>query len=259
MSELVQYLTLNKQGRDFIIGDIHGHKKRFLKALESVGFDKSRDRLFCTGDLIDKGKHNLFILDSLREDWFFAIRGNHEQMLINRFEFPLVKPGWGSRIQTRFEAEDQHQRGGGKWFGRLWNDLAKQRIYQNLSALPYAITLQTEFGDIGLVHAEVPERFESWNEFLKNLINDSDVRDDAVWNRYAIESVYHANKGEYWEAEFQDAPRFIKDIILTVHGHTMSHEPVVHGNQVWIDTAYRTGELTILEVSQLAEMVEKEQ
>lgn len=254
-----QIFEQNKKGRDFVIGDIHGHKKRFLRALKSVGFDKTKDRLFALGDLIDRGSDNLFILNCLRtEDWFFSLRGNHEQMIINRYDFPSIKPAYGSNIQTRRDAAANHSLNGGKWFDKLHSSLAKHRIYKNLSALPYAITLQTEFGDIGLVHAEVPEQFDSWNEFLTALDSSSNVREEAIWNCLAIESIYHLESGKYWEEEFQDEPRFVEDITLTVHGHSTSHEPIICGNQVWIDTGYRKGELTILEVSKLVDIVKEE-
>lgn len=251
MSIVFKSVSPNNKGRDFVIGDIHGHKKRFVKALESVGFNQSRDRLFCTGDLIDRGKENLFILNALREEWFFAVRGNHEQKLINRFEYPLVKPTHFSGIKTKFEAEESHRLNGGRWFDNLHSSLAKQRIYQNLSALPCAIALQTEFGDIGFVHAEVPNRFESWSAFVEALNSEPEVCQEAMWNRLEIEAVYDTASGRYWEAELKKEPRFIQGITLSVHGHTTSHEPIVHGNQVWIDTGYKTGELTILEVNKL--------
>ncbi len=256
-NKYTQRISKNEIGRDFVIGDIHANKKRLFKALNSVCFDKTKDRLFSVGDLIDRGKHNIPILDLLCEDWFFAVRGNHEQMLINRFEFPLTKLPYQVGVsQTSFGAEEVHERNGGKWFARLRSELAKTRIYQNLSALPYAIELETNQGVLGIVHAEVPERFDAWSEFVESL-RDSKTREDAVWNRLAIESVYHTEQGKYWEAEFTDASRFIEGIDAVVHGHTGVHESVICGNQIWIDTGQKTGELTILQVEDLLDLVEK--
>lgn len=107
----------------------------------------------------------------------------------------------------------------------------------------------------GIVHAEVPERFDTWSEFIESLNQDSRTREDAVWNRLAIESVYHVEQGEYWQAEFVDESRFIEGISLVVHGHTGEHESVVCGNQVWIDTGFTTSELTILAVDELFELI----
>jgi len=250
-----QHIAKNTKGRDFVIGDIHARKKSFFQALESVNFDFEKDRLFSLGDLIDRGKSPLVILYHLREDWFYAIRGNHEQMILNRFEFPLAKPPYMTGVQTRFEVAELHEKhNGGEWFGKL-KESAQQTIYQMLVKLPYAITLETEFGTVGLVHAEVPERFNEWNEFLEDLENDASTRKEAIWNRLAIESVYHSSRTRYWDEQFQDEPRFIDGIDVTVHGHTMVHEPVVCGNQVWIDTGYATDQLTILQVDDLFRLI----
>jgi serine/threonine protein phosphatase 1 len=246
-----QYFEKNAVGRDFVIGDIHGHIKRLHAALESVDFDESKDRLFSLGDLIDRGNHNVSVLKMLYEkSWFNAIRGNHEQMLIDRFELPPISPAWG-KIKTCYDAEEQHRKGGGKWFDRLWNDLAKQRIYQNLAALPYAITLETDCGEIGLVHAEVPERFSDWSVFVSALHEDKGLREDALWNRYAIMDVYDPYVCEFYE---EPDTRTISDVIATLHGHTPVQRPVVCGNQVWIDTGFKSGYLTIVEVAKVMDL-----
>lgn len=247
-----QKISKNSVGRDFIIGDIHGHKKRLFTALKSVNFDESRDRLFALGDLIDRGKNSLTILTLLYEKpWFYSIRGNHEQMLIERFDLPFAKPLYMSGIRTQSDAILDHRNNGGKWFDRLSSKKAKQRIYQNLSQLPYAITLETEKGNIGLVHAEVPEKFESWKAFISELEKDSKVRDEAIWNRLAIESVWNVERDCYWEPQFHDKPRFVKDVITTMHGHTPVKSPIVCGNQAWIDTGHLSGVLAIIEAKNI--------
>jgi serine/threonine protein phosphatase 1 len=249
----------NTKGRDFVIGDIHAHKKRFLRALESVDFDKSKDRLFCVGDLVDRGKYPLFILDCLREGWLFAVRGNHEQMIIDRFENPIAKPPYMSSVKTQHEAAECHRGNGGKWFDKLLES-AQENIYNAVSALPFAITLETESGQVGIVHAEVPEEFDDWLSFLEKLDESASVRNEAIWNRLAIESNFNVETQLYWREfspEFEDAPRFIDGINAVVHGHTPVKEVIQCGNQFWIDTGYISNELTILEANSLIERVQK--
>lgn len=247
-SPFVFRFSKNESGRDFLVGDIHGNKEAFLKALESVSFDKTKDRLFSVGDLIDRGEDSLFILEQLKEKWFYAIRGNHEQMLIDRFELPPISPAW-VKIKTASDAEKSHNANGGKWFDRLSSDAERQNIYKTLSALPYVIMIETEDGDVGLVHAEVPERYDNWNVFIDELEESSSVREDALWNRYAIMDVYDPCSYEYFDVT--EPPRFIDGVFATIHGHTPSQEPIIWGNQLWIDTAYLSGELTIIEVSNI--------
>lgn len=254
-----QFFDKNTKGRDFIVGDIHAHKKRFNRALESVSFNPGKDRLFCLGDLIDRGRQPLFFLDLLyREDWFYSIRGNHEQMIIDRFENPIAKPPYMSAVKTQDEAKELHRYNGGKWFDALKHDSAREHTYQLVSKLPYAMKIECKSGVVGLVHAEVPEDFNDWQDFTQSLEDDSNTRDEAIWNRLAIESVFNADAQLYWRewnSDFEDEPRFIDGIDAVVHGHTPVREVVTCGNQVWIDTAFKTNELTILEVNELVEMV----
>lgn len=249
----------NKVGRDFVIGDIHAHKKKFLRALASVNFDESKDRLFAIGDLIDRGRQPLFILNLLYEkDWFFSIIGNHEQQIFNRFEFPITKPMYTSSVKTQLDAVKLHNFNGGKWFSKL-RESAQNNIYELLKQQPYAMTLETEQGNIGLVHAEVPDSLESWTEMLGRLEkDDKKIIEDMIWGRDAIAEFYDYHRHRKWGNEAPVADRWIQDIELTVHGHTGVIEPQVHGNQLWIDTGQVTGNLTILEVNELFELMSKE-
>lgn len=249
-----QRIAKNEQGRDFVVGDIHAHKKKFLRALESVNFDKSKDRLFAVGDIVDRGHQPLFILDCLREPWFYSVLGNHEQFILNRYDLPLIASEHSKHNKgpkTRYEVVELHEKhNGGKWFGKL-RDSAKRNIYLALKKLPYLITLETAKGNIGLVHAEVPGTFESWDELVTEF--SEDVREQAIWGLEVIKERYDFNSLQYVTSHKE--PRIIQGISLTVHGHVMTHEPVVYGNQIWIDTGRLTGELTIIEVQKLFEIV----
>ena len=72
-------------GRDFVVGDIHGAFDILMKALEAVGFNPKTDRLFSVGDLVDRGNYSQLALEFLSEPWVFAVRGNHEQMLLDMY------------------------------------------------------------------------------------------------------------------------------------------------------------------------------
>ncbi len=72
----------NQIGRDFIVGDLHGCCNLLDAMLEKVSFDTANDRLFSTGDLVDRGPHSEKCLELLKEPWFYATLGNHDAMLI---------------------------------------------------------------------------------------------------------------------------------------------------------------------------------
>ena len=74
----VQRFTRNLSGRDFVVGDIHGHFTKLQHALDSVAFDPSMDRLFSVGDLVDRGPECELVLEWLAKPWFHPVRGNHD-------------------------------------------------------------------------------------------------------------------------------------------------------------------------------------
>ncbi|WP_051347255.1 metallophosphoesterase [Thiomicrorhabdus chilensis] len=255
-------ICLNENGRDFVIGDIHANKKRLLNALDNVTFNESIDRLFAVGDLIDGGKDNVKVLDMLyQKEWFYSIRGNHEQLLINRYDFPgdipCCTPSEAVK-KTKWDAAELHRYNGGKWFDRLWNDNAKHRIYTLLKKLPLAMTIETERGDVGLVHAGVPLEFKAWSDFLESLEQDEMVREEALWTRDVIAEFYDYHRHRKWEAEVPVENRWLDGIGVTVHGHTgVGAKPAVHCNSVFIDAGAGSQNYHILEVGELFKLVEE--
>ena len=80
---LVQRFTQNTRGRDFVVGDLHGCFDYLRVMLEHIQFDRVTDRLFCVGDLVDRGPQSEEAIDWIAKPWFHAVRGNHEQMAID--------------------------------------------------------------------------------------------------------------------------------------------------------------------------------
>ena len=70
----------NRRGRDFAVGDIHGCFTALEAALDSIGFSAAVDRLFCAGDLVDRGPESDQVLRWLDKPWFFSTMGNHDLM-----------------------------------------------------------------------------------------------------------------------------------------------------------------------------------
>jgi serine/threonine protein phosphatase 1 len=86
----IRKLPANTVGKDYVIGDLHGCYGLLEQLLNEVDFDKARDRLFSVGDLIDRGPDSLRCLQLLEEPWFYAVRGNHELMMLDFFSSYLA-------------------------------------------------------------------------------------------------------------------------------------------------------------------------
>ena len=59
----LQRFERNRIGRDFAVGDIHGCFTALQIALDAIGFSPETDRLFCAGDLVDRGPGSHLVVD----------------------------------------------------------------------------------------------------------------------------------------------------------------------------------------------------
>ena len=203
----------NKAGRDFIVGDIHGHLALLQSELEIVGFDKSKDRLFSVGDLIDRGPNSLDCLSLIFEPWFFAVRGNHEQMMFDSLN--------GDSYQTH----ELWMINGGAWMDVVGIDFLREVSKQAEAIMPVWMELETEAGIVGIVHAEPPS---DWADIEK--INAQNL----IWSRTKIE---------------QEDRSMISGVLKVYVGHTPVPEPINYGNTRYIDTgAFHTRNLTIEQI-----------
>ncbi len=51
----VMHYQENNIGNDYVCGDVHGCYDKLQEALDEIGFDPTKDRLFIVGDLVDRG------------------------------------------------------------------------------------------------------------------------------------------------------------------------------------------------------------
>lgn len=205
----------NENGNDYIVGDIHGCYEDLKKALELLNFDYTKDILYSVGDLVDRGPDSLSTIELIYEPWFRAIRGNHEQMMIDCI---LMK-------DTYYDAESSWTSNGGLWFKN--HDLKYLEIVsEDADNLPYVIVLENEHRRINIVHAELYK-----NADLR-LVSDIDVdqwnfdtysEQNLVWGRSLIEN-----------ASFLPDER--KNLSPTYVGHTPVSHPLKTATHRYIDT-----------------------
>ena len=64
----------------YVMSDIHGDFQSFYKMLVKINFS-SYDELFILGDIVDKGKENLCLLDFIwKSENIHLLKGNHEYL-----------------------------------------------------------------------------------------------------------------------------------------------------------------------------------
>lgn len=218
MSKFHLLLKPNFRGRDFIVGDLHGMFDCLRAALTERDFNPATDRLISVGDLIDRGKDSLMCLGLLQNPWCFAVRGNHEEMMLEAMSS-------GER-KTWYE-------NGGQWSDGLGPRTLK-RLGAEVRRLPHVITLETRSGArIGIAHAECP--VDDWQD-IKKAKNDPDLRESIVWGRRVVN---------------ERKPVATRNVDLTIHGHTPLEATLLLGNALFIDTGCcYDGALTMLEAEE---------
>ncbi|MBE0468082.1 MAG: metallophosphoesterase [Methyloprofundus sp.] len=240
--ENVSSFERNLIGNDYVVGDIHGSLNKLERAMALVGFNFETDRLFCTGDLIDRGGDNLQVLKTLKDSsWFYSIKGNHEQLLLDHFEgevdpFLPVNP------------VKNHVQNGGRWFFNLRED-TRQRVYSQIKALPLVIEIETSYGRIGLVHAEVGRGYTDWGHFVSQIHKKSN-QFDAMWSVEIIRD-HKKGKGIPFISREIHGQNKLPGIDFLIHGHYLVEEPFFIGNRYFIDTGLNTGEITIVKIENL--------
>lgn len=173
--EPVKRYTLNTRGRDFVVGDIHGCFSKVEISLEKIGFDYETDRLFCTGDLIDRGPESNQIVDFIQHPWVHSVRGNHEQLLIDIID-----------NQDMQELEYNIQKNGMGWFEKVKDADEIKNIRKHIGALPFVVEIETKHGLVGIIHAEVPIGM-SWGAFTSSIRDrDHSITRSSLWGRTRI-------------------------------------------------------------------------
>lgn len=201
----------------FVVGDLHGCYSRLMTKLIEVGFDQHKDLLISVGDLIDRGPQNIECLELMREPWFKAVKGNHEQMAIETIAEKIDGRMWFAN--------------GGDWFWHLDPDqqILARGLIRYAAMLPLVIELDVNGKKVVIAHADYPS-----NEYaFGKMVNHQDV----VWNRDRFNRII---EGMGQEISGADAFYF---------GHTPIKTPTKAWNQNYIDTgAVFGGQLTMVKI-----------
>ncbi|MET1255721.1 metallophosphoesterase [Aliikangiella maris] len=222
----------NTNGRDFICADIHGHFSLLESQLKGIGFDVATDRLFCLGDLIDRGLESRLALDYLAKPWFYSVQGNHERMLMNVYQDP------SSSLST------QWYYWGGDW-AKHFSQSQLGTYASVFNQLPVAIELELANGQkVGLVHAELPDICD-WNIVRQKLRT---LPSHHAETDHMVSDMLWLKQQAYYFGENLSLVKSVKNIDHVFHGHTIMPEYLQIANRTFMDLGpYKTGRIGLIE------------
>ena len=217
---------VNRIGRDLVVGDVHGCFRTLDHALRELNFDARCDRLFGVGDLVNRGPHSSDAIDWLQDQFTAVALGNHDRAILDWFAQTRRRspPGWAG------------------WLGAVRRS-AHSQWKAALRDMPVAITIETAFGFVGIVHAEAPNRV--WRSCIA-LLDSGDTKavDDALFG---------------FEVPGQGVEAVSKAVVEGLRALVHGHFPVAAVEQVanrWnIDTGAGIpgrNRLTVIEINQAA-------
>ncbi len=243
-------LEANREGQDYVIGDLHGSYSVFENLLKNLNFDKTKDRIISVGDLVDRGPDSYKCLQLLNEPWFHCVRANHEAMMVSAFFGGTIGHYWKNN--------------GGEWGYDLYASLKLEnkqsflesefgQLIYKAAKLPYMISVERKDGSqVHVIHAELPPEAVVIDTFL----DDPAFVDDIIsmenhegsyflWGRFMFLEFYRFNLENIKKVarKVQNKLNYYKlplsqiDLSHIVSGHTIVQRPLTIGGQTCIDTA----------------------
>jgi serine/threonine protein phosphatase 1 len=233
----VKHFEHNKVGRDFVVGDLHGCLEDFFILLDSVEFDTTKDRVFSVGDLVDRGPDSLECAKLIRNSWFHAVRGNHEQMMIDS-------------VMTENSAWDGKQHhwliNGGDWSLQVEEQELKE-VAKELDELPFVIVIgKSEEKRINIAHAEIyrnKDRDLATDEDIDDWHFDSLNETNMIWGRSLVGSKAY-NK----EVNPALSTTFVGHTPIDMPFELLNHNFIDLGACFWYKQQYTKAKLCLVDI-----------
>jgi serine/threonine protein phosphatase 1 len=256
MRNPIKTLPPNHEGRDFVVGDIHGSLSVLVNLLAGVRFDPTKDRLASVADLVDRGPDSLRCLQLLNESWFHCVLANHEQMMLEAFnggymgQFWIQNGGaWGIQAYKDWQHRTSFITDESKRPAIEADSKALFELFPLVEELPLLITIERPDGKkFHVIHAEFPPGHEVTDEILAdpekvlalNRVQTQDG-DHIVWGRYLFRNFYKADLSNVEKVRrtvyYGGTPKLFNDKLSHIlSGHTIVQRPLTICGQTNLDT-----------------------
>lgn len=233
---VIKRFEKNQNGQDYVVGDLHGCFATLEHALGSIGFDPEHDRLFCVGDLVDRGPRSHEVYKWLQYPWFHSVMGNHEVKVLQY----LYEKGLAEKTQLEmielYKLGEYKKKQIEKWLIDVEPKEDIVNIFHAFNGLPLAFEIDTQHGLVGVLHADILH--VDWGLFKRDLINDGYQGQTA---KLCLNGRNRSDRGIKMP---------VLDIFAVYVGHSAVKKPTLLGNVVYIDTQCSYGKkLTLIRLS----------
>lgn len=245
----------NIDGRDFVVGDLHGCFDELGNLLKHVKFNPAIDRLFSTGDLMDRGPKSLECVSLLNKTWFYPVLGNHEDILLiknsmidkkDTENIPLAEINYLNQFKPYINHFFQMP------LVYEINHLIHKKIYIiHAEILPEHLNKfeEDKFGQDeyqtylnALQKYDFSEKIVNFFEQHKNSTLTFGLKQKLLWSRKNISLFYknHKEEIEVLNFNFLDDEKFQAKTKIFC-GHNVVPFPMKIGQQFYIDTGAALG------------------
>jgi len=233
----VTTLSPNIQGRDFVIGDLHGHYVQLMALLDKYRFDATIDRVISTGDLCDRGPRSWDCLQLHLEPWFYGVLGNHESHLLGLASLATLALRRGVATSTIVDAVKDIGKGmDSEWFAE-WvsieaNHSKLSALIELLQSIPHVIAVRGEGCTYNVVHAELLKAGIDSDHALDSLQGNQKDDKPLLWSS----SLITESREKHNEITSEDRYDPTSGLSITFCGHNVVPQPTGYKNHIFIDT-----------------------
>lgn len=229
---ILNHCDSNKEGtimqNTYIMSDIHGHYTEFIKMLEKIKFDES-DTLYIIGDIIDRGRENLKILEYIiNAKNIHLLMGNHEDMLLhtyrgNNFDKEYYMTMWlyngGYTTQKEFENLSKKQ---------------KEKYLDFLEELPTYQFIYVNNKEYLLVHAGVMFYEEKYTDRYTLM---KDQKDNVLWVRddFLNSKINTPFKIIFGHTPTKNITQYVSDLSIEQKNNGLNNQIIKWNNKIAID------------------------
>ena len=244
---VLQRLPANTVGKDYVMGDLHGCTDMLHTLRDHINFDPAIDRVFSVGDLIDRGPDSIGALKLLQHPWFYAIKGNHEALLL---DYVWTDINGNEKIYRH----DAFITNGGAWIESWISDAGidpdLQPVLERVRALPFLMVVGDNSTRFHIAHAGLFRHYRGRSSLTDLEIDDThhavlameawdlepdrypDLLFDMIWSRHLnhnAELPIPANSDEHLSLTFcghniREIPRMIHPYVQIDTGAYISHK-----------------------------------